>query len=334
MPKVSIVTPSYNHARFLPARIASILDQTFRDFEWLVIDDFSSDGSPAVLSRHLESEPRARIIVHDRNRGMPATVNEAIGMASGTYVYRAESDDFCEPLLLERLVAVLDERSDTDVAHARTLNLDERGRAWPDPGRGRQDVVIDSDRAFARLTLGNYVAGPSTLFRRQAIEEVGGFAVPPGRIACDWHLLLRIALRSAIGYVAEPLGYHRLHGANMSGATEALLWERYAIVNDVFDHLPPGRHHLSALRTGALRSISSRAGTGLYVRYMSAGRRAEAAAVRHRIEAQDPGSTTGPTWRRACARSVAALVLREAAYPRAVRLLLAKTVPAAAVAPS
>jgi glycosyltransferase involved in cell wall biosynthesis len=321
VPKVSIVTPSYNHGRFLAARFASIQSQTYQDFEWIIIDDCSSDGSQEQLSRLVESEPRARLLIHDRNQGMASTVNEAIRLSSGAYVYRAESDDFCRPALLERLVAVLDEHRQVGLVHGRTLNLDSRGRAWPEIGRTGHDQVLSGDQAFAAFALANTVAGPTTMMRREALDGAGGFAIDPCRIACDWHFVLRVCMLYDIGYVAEPLAFHRLHERNFSLAAEPLLWERYAIIDDVFGRLPDDRAHLRSLQPRATRAISHRAGVAVYLGHITRGRRKSAATVRTLIDERDPGSTTGRSWWLACWRSAGASVLVRGAYPPIARRL-------------
>jgi GT2 family glycosyltransferase len=321
VPKVSVVTPSYNHGAFLAARFASIQAQTFHDFEWIIIDDCSQDGSQERLMRLVASEPRARLLIHDRNQGMATTINEAIHASSAPYVYRAESDDFCQPGLLEQLVAVLDNHRRVGLVHGRTLNLDQRGRVWPEIGRTRHDPVLTGEQAFAAFALANTVAGPTTMVRRQAVDDVGGFAIDPCRIACDWHFALRVCMMYDIGYVDQPLAFHRLHERNFSRAALPLLLERYAIIADVFDRLPEDRAHLRWLQEGATRAISHRAGAAVYLGLLARHDRKGAAAVRRLIEAHDPGSTNGPSWWRACSRSAAVALVVRGAYPPIGRLL-------------
>ena len=82
MPKVSIVTPSYNHARFLPDRANSILGQTFQDFEWIIIDDCYTDGSQDVLHNLVGDDRRVTLLFHSQNMGMAAATREAIALSS------------------------------------------------------------------------------------------------------------------------------------------------------------------------------------------------------------------------------------------------------------
>ena len=97
-----------NHARFLPKRVDSILGQTFQDFELILLDDCSTDDSRSILSKYAD-DPRVRIELNEVNSGSPFKQwNEGVRLAHGGYVWIAESDDYADEKLLERLVAVLD----------------------------------------------------------------------------------------------------------------------------------------------------------------------------------------------------------------------------------
>ena len=108
MPTVSVIVPNYNHARFLPQRIETILRQSYQDFELLLLDDCSTDDSRAILSQYA-SDPRVRLEFNEMNSGSPFKQwNKGVRLARGKYVWIAESDDYADPQLLERLVAVLE----------------------------------------------------------------------------------------------------------------------------------------------------------------------------------------------------------------------------------
>src|SRR5579864_2284139 len=107
MPTVSVVVPNYNHARFLPERIESILRQTYQDFELILLDDRSTDDSRAILSQY-GGDPRVTIEFNDVNSGSTFKQwNKGVRLARGRYIWIAESDDYADDRLLERLVAAL-----------------------------------------------------------------------------------------------------------------------------------------------------------------------------------------------------------------------------------
>src|SRR5262245_50376289 len=105
MPKVTVITPNYNHARYLPQRLDSILAQTFADFELIILDDASTDNSREVIQAYAARDPRITAIVNPVNNGSTFKQwNLGLGRARGEYVWFAESDDYAEPTLLEALV--------------------------------------------------------------------------------------------------------------------------------------------------------------------------------------------------------------------------------------
>src|SRR3954454_23268459 len=110
MPKVTVIIPSYNHARYLPRRLDSVLGQTFGDFEVLFLDDASSDGSRAVFEAHAaSSDPRVRALFNESNSGSTFKQwNRGLREARGEYVWIAESDDYADQSLLAELVECLD----------------------------------------------------------------------------------------------------------------------------------------------------------------------------------------------------------------------------------
>ena len=111
-PKVSVIVPNYNHARYLKARIDSILNQTFQDFELILLDDCSTDNSVELLQSYAGHPHVSHIVLNDRNTGSPFLQwQKGIGLAQGEYVWIAESDDTAQPDFLSTTVAVLDRAS-------------------------------------------------------------------------------------------------------------------------------------------------------------------------------------------------------------------------------
>src|ERR1019366_3980250 len=135
MPKVSIVVPNYNHARFLRRRVESVLRQTFQDFEVILLDDGSTDDSESILSQY-GGDPRVRIEFNEVNSGSPFKQwNKGVGLARGEYVWIAESDDYADERLLEKLAARLDAGPRVAFAYCRSwrVSLDDRPDGFVDP---------------------------------------------------------------------------------------------------------------------------------------------------------------------------------------------------------
>lgn len=318
VPRVSILTASFNHAPFLEARAASILGQEYRDFEWVVIDDASTDASMGLLQAVALGDRRVRLLTNETNLGMAATTRRALSLASGELVHRAESDDFCEPSFLGRLVNVFDEHPRVGLAHSAVRRADANGRlsgGWRQPRRDRTD---SGRTAFRKLTRGNYVAGPATMFRRAVLDNAGGFAVPPIEIACDYHFALRVCFDWDLAYIAERLYSHRVHAANLSGligrAMDLELFERetFGLLDDVFDRLPPSWSEEASLQEEAVRFACLRFGTSLFLAATQQGDREKAVAVLQFVERKSPGLTYSRQWRRACRHHAAVTKVRTA----------------------
>src|ERR1700722_7019269 len=107
IPRVSVVIPNYNHARFLTRRIETVLQQTFQDFEVILLDDCSTDESRTILSSYAKNS-KVRVEFNSLNSGSAFKQwNKGVGMARGEYVWIAESDDYADERLVERLIGRL-----------------------------------------------------------------------------------------------------------------------------------------------------------------------------------------------------------------------------------
>jgi glycosyltransferase involved in cell wall biosynthesis len=218
--KVSVLVPSYNHARFLRRRLESILAQTYGDFEVLLLDDGSTDGSVAILEEYL-APPRVRLHASSTNSGVPATQwNRGVAMAAGDYVWIAESDDWADPRFLELLVPVLDRHPGVGLVHCPFQRVDEEDRVedfgdiwWRDldAERWRRDFVAPGREELKYLRRWNVISNVSgVVFRRRVFLDVGG-ADETYRLAADWQLWIKMLLVCDVGFVATPLNYWRWH---------------------------------------------------------------------------------------------------------------------------
>ncbi len=113
-PKVTVLTPVYNREQYIATAIESVLAQSFTDFELLLIDDGSTDGSAEIL-RSYTTDPRVRVVRNEQNLGIPQTRNRGIDLARGEYVAMLDSDDWAYPCRLETQVAFLDRHRDVAV---------------------------------------------------------------------------------------------------------------------------------------------------------------------------------------------------------------------------
>ena len=250
IPKVSVVVPNYNYARFLRKRIDSILAQTFQDFELILLDDCSSDESRSILS-YYAADPRVRIIFNEVNSGgIFQQWNKGVKLACGQYVWMAEADDYADTRFLERLTAVLDRESTAGFVYCRSLRVTDDDKVegsgdWYldllDPDRWKTDFCVDGRREllpyFAQCCI--VPNASSALFRRDSYNREGG-ADESYRVSGDWKIWAAMAMNGAVCFVNEPLNYYRLHSASAfhrSGRDASNLIESLNVIRWILNHV-------------------------------------------------------------------------------------------------
>ena len=251
MPKVSVVVPNYNHARFLRRRIDTILRQTFQDFELILLDDCSTDTSRPIL-REYASDPRVRLEFNETNSGSAFKQwNKGVRLAGGEYIWIAESDDYADERLLERLVAVLDNGPRVTFAYCRSrrVSSDDRLDGFEDfyivPLCGHPwtaDFCLEG-RKLCRECFSHVNAVPNisaVVFRKKVYESVGG-ADESLHLCGDWKLWAAMALQGRVAYLCEPFNYFRFHQASVRSQMELAkkdVAEYLKVCRWVFDQAP------------------------------------------------------------------------------------------------
>ncbi len=216
---VSVVVTSYNHAEYLAQRMESLLAQTYRPLEIIVVDDASTDDSVKAL-RRWEGDPRVRLVVLETNGGAAAASNAGAALATGEYLMFAECDDFDRPEHVARLVAAL-KSSSAGVAFCRSELVDAKGAALGDDFEHREPAfrsLCAKDALIPRRLMQRFLLRAcvvpnmsAALMRKASFDAVGG-ASPAYRLCLDWDLWGRLARRDDFYYVAEPLSSFRAHG--------------------------------------------------------------------------------------------------------------------------
>jgi glycosyltransferase involved in cell wall biosynthesis len=230
MPKVSIVIPNYNHERYLRQRIDTVLRQTFQDFEVILMDDCSTDGSRSIISEYVD-DPRVRIELNDKNSGSPFKQwNKGVQLAKGQYVWIAESDDYADERLLERLREILDKDLAITFAYCRSWKINEDGQRdgyadWYlnelEPGGWEQDFLVDGREACRKwfIRLNPVPNASAVVFRKAVYGRVGG-ADETLRMCGDWKLWAQLAFEGKVAYVSEPLNNFRVHSQTVRNQSQ------------------------------------------------------------------------------------------------------------------
>jgi len=234
---VSIIVPCHNGARFLPEALDSAFAQTHPAIEVIVVDDGSTDGTPAVLERYAG---RVRAL-RQPNRGPSAARNAALEIARGDYIAFLDADDRFLPDKVARQAAVLDARPDVGLVYSGWRFIDEEGRVLPGEGRPRGEGDL-----LPGLVLGNPIHPLAALVRRPLVTEVGGF--DETLWGCeDWDLFLRLSRRGMRwAPIDESLGDYRVHAAQSHGQTRMMFTSAIRVLERFFadSELPPSLRHL------------------------------------------------------------------------------------------
>ncbi|MFO0888513.1 MAG: glycosyltransferase [Isosphaeraceae bacterium] len=212
VPLVSACMPVYNGERYLAEAVESILAQTLVDFEFLIIDDGSTDGSLRILQRYAEQDPRIRLISRP-NKGLTATLNELIDLARGEFIARMDADDVSLPERLERQVDYLRANPGCVVVGCRALVIDPDGDPVSVRFNGLAHEELDAQNLDGSRQ--SALCHPSVLMRRQALVESGKYR-QQFQYCEDLDLWLRMAERGRLGNLPEVLIKYRVHEDNKS----------------------------------------------------------------------------------------------------------------------
>ena len=201
-PAVSVCVLVYNHANVIESTLQTILNQSLGDYEVVVSDDCSTDGTWEVLTAIREKDPRVRAIRTPRNLGMAGNANFAAAATTGDYIALLHHDDLYRRDLLEQWMALLERYPDIGfVFNEYRLENSDIDLSEPIPGGRVDGIWLLENFLFPRW--GCPVRG-TAMIRRSAWERVGGMRVEFGLLA-DIDLWMRLSMEGAVGYVPEPL---------------------------------------------------------------------------------------------------------------------------------
>jgi glycosyltransferase involved in cell wall biosynthesis len=236
MPKVSVIVPNYRHAPYLTWRIDTVLNQTYRDFDLLILDDASTDNSREIIE-HYRGRAGVRIHYNDTNSGSVFHQWEkGIRMTDSDYVWIAESDDWAEPTFLERLVPVLDAHPGVGIAYCQSWIVDREfkvtGHAgcWTDDldaARWKRDFIASGREEISRfLLVKNTIPNTSAVLQRRSTLAKLRSIDASFRLCGDWMHWIRMLAEADLAFVAENLNFWRLQSSNARTAPPGVLeWQ-------------------------------------------------------------------------------------------------------------
>lgn len=228
MVKVSIIVPNYNHESFLKDRLNSIFNQSFQDFEVIILDDASTDNSKTILKQYEDHPKVSHLIFNSENSGSPFKQwVKGIKLAIGEYIWIAESDDYADIYFLEKTVRVLESNPNISLVYSDSFEIDENGEiksCWRDKrndffstdrwSKSYQNNGIDE--TFKFLIKSNTINNiSSVLFKRNSVlsNEFLETIIIYKNVG-DLYLYLYLLINGDIFYLNDSLNYLRIHNTN------------------------------------------------------------------------------------------------------------------------
>jgi glycosyltransferase involved in cell wall biosynthesis len=229
MPRVSVVIPTFNCARFLGRSISSVLAQTYTDHEIIVVDDGSTDETNDVVCRFAE---RVQYL-YQPNRGLSAARNVGLCQASGELIAYVDADDMWYPHKLAKQVAFLDARKECGLVHSDATIIDEADEVIHYGVNQETGREFPQGHCLMDLLRRCHIQILTVVERRDCIERVGRFDERL-KTAQDYLHWLRIAMEGrAFGYIPEPLAIYRRTGGSLSSSPRRLLEDLVIIFEDL-----------------------------------------------------------------------------------------------------
>ena len=211
-PRLSVLLSVYNGEKYLRESIDSILNQSFSDFEFLIIDDGSTDSSVEIVESY--KDKRIRLIKNENNLGLITSLNKGLSLAQGEFIARQDADDIAENSRFEKLIEMLDADPNLKLVGSNVVLIDPKGErigSW----------VYPTSRSFARwgLLFNNVVAHSSSMYVREDALRVGGYSLDYP-YAEDYNLWSRLAQIGDIGNCSQALQRYRVHDEAVSTLKE------------------------------------------------------------------------------------------------------------------
>lgn len=222
MPQVSVIIPNYNHAAYLQQRIESVLNQTYQDFEVIILDDCSTDDSKVIIEQYRNHPKVEQIIYSEQNSGSTFLQwKTGISLSSGKFIWMAESDDYCETDFLEILVTLIKQDATISIAYCKSIRVNEKDEYVDDLSFWYEDLnALRWKIGFlnnGRHEISNYLAFKNTIpnasaviFRKDLAMQVGN-EIQKYRLSGDWLFWIQLLQKGNILYSTNTVNYFRTH---------------------------------------------------------------------------------------------------------------------------
>jgi glycosyltransferase involved in cell wall biosynthesis len=231
VPKVSVLMPSYNYARYLPAAIHSVLSQSYSDLELIITDDCSTDESRAIVEEWRKLDSRVVPVLHDINRGLARARNSGLAVSTGDFVALCDADDVWLPDKLKAQMECFWTHPELGLVHCDSAIIDGEGKPTGEKFSSlmNQEGQATSGNLFEVLCERNFLCVPTVILRREAIEYAGGFEESLRSLE-DWVCWAKVSRKYLFHYIEDALVQYRIHGAGLSNNLKGMASNRVKAV--------------------------------------------------------------------------------------------------------
>ena len=244
---VSVIVPNYNHSDFLNLRLDSIFNQTFQDFEVIILDDASTDLSKGVIEKYRTHKKLSHIIYNNVNSGSTfCQWKKGINLAKGEFIWIAESDDFSSLNFIEKLLPYLLFDKDVSIVFSDSNVVDEKSykidntKKWSPNIHGfrkifeKSNTVIGRQICFSEFCFYNIFPNTSSIISRKSVLLKNiSFLDVKMKNSGDWKFWFYIALDSKVAYHDESLNYFRKHTSNVTSSLLTMKLEALDMLKDL-----------------------------------------------------------------------------------------------------
>ena len=222
--KITVIIPAYNHEKYILNCLESIHNQTYRNFQWIVVDDCSTDNTLKILQEK-QKYYRYQLISHKKNSGISQTLTEVIrDYATGKYIALCASDDFWDNRKIERQLAFMESHPEFAMCYGRTYYVDISSKIiGTDDSRYYKGGFI-----FNEIITQRFHPPVNYMIKKEILEELGFYT--KGVVAEDFYMNCMISYKYQIGYIPEFMGYYRVDPRHTNQMTyDVLMSHEYTI---------------------------------------------------------------------------------------------------------
>src|SRR5574344_1985187 len=207
MVKVSVILPVYNGEKYLAQSIESVLKQTYKDLELIIVNDCSIDNTLNISNEYAQKDGRVKVITNTENKKLPASLNIGFSQAQGEYLTWTSDDNFYKLNAIDRMLQFLNEHPENTMVCSDFYRIDTKNQ--------NNNCVMKLEPSKLNMMFGNQV-GACFLYRKSVADEVGEYD-DSMFLAEDYDYWLRILLKGDIGHIDECLYNYRIHSKSLTG---------------------------------------------------------------------------------------------------------------------